>query len=232
MSRIPSSAEPAALQEALSQLCSLDPVIAHLRQRHGIPTINRRSLVDFNVSEDSSMEVPIEISLFSDLVDIVIHQQLAGRAAVAISSRVKKLLGEPLTPKNVLMADPQLLRATGLSGAKLIAITGVAQWAEDGQLPLSNFASMSDEEVMAHLCTIRGIGPWSVEMFLMFSLGRMDIWPCGDLGVRKGFRHSFGLEAVPTAKELNALGERFRPYRSLVAWYMWRSLSDPSPALK
>lgn len=176
-----------------------------------------------------AIQVPSEISFFPDLVDIVIHQQLAGSAAAAISSRVKKLLGEPFTAKDVLRADPALLRATGVSGTKLNAITSIAQRVEDGELMLSSFESMPNEEVMAQLCMTRGIGSWSVEMFLMFSLGRMDIWPSGDLGVRKGYRHSFGLEEIPTAKELNALGERFRPYRSLVAWYMWRSLTGPSP---
>lgn len=218
--------DPAALKAAVAELSDSDPVIARLAQNYGLPTLDRRSLPDFTIEYGKPVAVPLEDQLFSDLVEVVIRQQLAGKAAIAISGRVRAALMDNLTPQAVIDSDPDLLRASGLSSAKLSAIWGLAKAITTNTLSLVSLACASDDDVTAELSKLKGFGPWSAQMFLMFSLGRMDIWPSGDLGVRKGYSRSYGLETVPSAKELAVLGERFRPYRSLAAWYMWKSLVD------
>lgn len=223
------TSDPVALKAAVAELSGIDRVIAYLAERHGHPVLDRSSLVDFAIDTESDVLDSLEDRLFSELVDIVVHQQLAGKAAVAISTRVKDALGGGLTPKAVISSSPEVLRSAGLSGAKIAAITELARLITDGKISLSSLVELSDEQVISRICELRGFGPWSAEMFLMFSLRRMDVWPAGDLGVRKGYAHSYGLDVTPTPKELTHLGERFRPYRSVVAWYMWRSLSEPVP---
>lgn len=214
------------LIEAVAALSRVDPIIARLASRHGVPALDRNSLVEFALEADEPPQGSVEDRLFSELVEVVVHQQLAGKAALAISGRVKAALGDDVTPERVLASDPELLRGTGLSGAKLSAIIGLATVIGNGELSLGALAQLSDGEITERLSKVKGFGPWSAQMFLMFSLKRMDIWPSGDLGVRKGYFRSYGLDSIPTANELLELGDRFRPYRSLVAWYMWRSLSD------
>lgn len=210
----------------MTALSAADPVIARLAGRHGLPVLDRRSLRDFAVEDGAPLEASEDERLFSELVEVVVHQQLAGKAAIAITTRLKAALEGRMTPERVLACDPELLRATGLSGAKLTAITGLAGAVDGEEFSLASLASLSDEAVTAELSKLRGFGPWSAQMFLMFSLGRIDVWPVGDLGVRKGYSISYGLGKTPSPVELSLLGERFRPYRSLVAWYMWRSLSE------
>ncbi len=216
----------AQLAEAVAALSRVDPIIARLANSHGVPVLDRTSLVELTSDVDEPLQVSVEDRLFSELVEVVIHQQLAGKAALAISGRVKAALGYDVTPERVLSSDPELLRGSGLSGAKLSAIIGLAAEICNGDLALGELAQLSDGEITERLSKLRGFGPWSAQMFLIFSLKRMDVWPSGDLGVRKGYSRSYGLDTVPTATELLELGDRFRPYRSLVAWYMWRSLSD------
>ena len=218
--------DPVVLEEAVTALSAVDPVIARLADRHGIPVLDRRSLRDFALEEAILQEASEDERLFSELVEVVVHQQLAGRAAIAIGTRIKAALGGRTTPERVLACDPELLRATGLSQAKLTAIIGLARAVHEGELLLGSLAGLSDEAVTLELSKLRGFGPWSAQMFLMFSLGRIDVWPAGDLGVRKGYGISYGLGKTPSPAELSLFGERFRPYRSLVAWYMWRSLSE------
>lgn len=220
------SSDLIALKAAVAELSGSDPVIASLAQNYGLPTLDRKSLADFTIEYDEPVAVPLEDQLFSELVEVVIHQQLAGKAAIAITRRVRAALMDNLTPQMVIDSDPELLRASGLSSAKLSAICGLAKAINTKAVSLVSLACASDDDVTAELSKLKGFGPWSAQMFLMFSLGRMDIWPSGDLGVRKGYSRSYGLETVPSAKELAVLGERFRPFRSLAAWYMWKSLVD------
>ncbi|TAN23359.1 MAG: DNA-3-methyladenine glycosylase 2 family protein [Actinomycetota bacterium] len=220
--------DPIALKEALAELTNVDPVIAGLASRYGVPVLDKKSLVDFTVDGEETEARSVDDGLFCDLVEVVIHQQLAGKAAVAITARFKAALGNLIVPGSVIDCDQEMLRASGLSGAKLAAIRGLALAIDSGAISLSSMAELSDEEITRELSKLRGFGPWSAQMFLMFSLGRLDVWPTGDLGVRKGYSHSYRLETIPSAKELSVLGDRFRPYRSLVAWYMWKSLADPS----
>jgi DNA-3-methyladenine glycosylase II len=163
-------------------------------------------------------------SHFATLVRSIVYQQLAGRAAAAIHGRLIAALDGEVTPDQVLASDPTALRAAGLSANKLASLLDLATKVADGTVVLDarRLGRASDDEIVAQLTTVRGIGKWSAEMFLMFHLRRLDVWPTGDLGVRKGFGIGWGLAATPTPKALEALGDPFRPYRSVVAWYCWR----------
>jgi DNA-3-methyladenine glycosylase II len=194
-------------REAARILARRDPVIARLVEDAGLPSIPR----------------PTE-SHFAALVRSVTHQQLAGAAAQAIHGRLVHTLGDEVTPERLLATPTEELRAAGLSGNKVLSLQDLATKVLDGTVVLEprRLARESDEEVVARLTAVRGIGKWSAEMFLMFQLQRLDVWPTGDLGVRKGFGLAWGI-AMPTAKELDALGEPYHPYRSIVAWYCWRA---------
>jgi len=159
---------------------------------------------------------------FEALASSIAYQQLAGRAAAAIWARVVIEVGAPFTPEAVLATGADRLRACGLSNAKVAALVDLASRSADGTLRLERIARMSDQEVIAHLTVVRGIGPWTAQMFLMFELRRIDVWPTGDYGVRAGFARAFSMEAMPTERELGVLGEPFAPYRSVVAWWCWR----------
>jgi DNA-3-methyladenine glycosylase II len=161
---------------------------------------------------------------FAALVEAIVYQQLAGRAAAAIHARFRALMPGELTPDAVLALPEDALRAAGLSGAKTASIRDLAAKVADGTVPLHDIARLSDDDVVRRLTTVRGIGRWTAEMFLIFRLGRLDVWPVDDLAVRAGYAAAFGLAASPTPKQLQAEGERFRPYRTLVAWYCWQAV--------
>ena len=163
---------------------------------------------------------------FASLAEIIVYQQLAGRAAATIHGRLVGVLGNEVTPERVLAASPEALASAGLSGAKAASIRDLADKVLTGQVSLERIGRLSDDAVVDHLTQVRGIGPWTADMFLLGTLGRLDVWPTGDYGVRAGFATAWGLAEVPTAKELMVLGEPFRPYRSLVAWYCWRVVDD------
>ena len=133
-----------------------------------------------------------------------------------------------LDPEQILVTPDDTLRLAGLSRNKIAALKDLAAKTIDGTVPSSRaFARMSDEEIIARLITVRGIGRWTVEMLLLFDLGRPDVWPVDDYGVRKGFAKTFGRRKLPTPKELMKFGEKWRPYRSVAAWYFWRALDAP-----
>lgn len=161
---------------------------------------------------------------FSALVRSVLYQQLAGAAAAAIHGRLIAALGGEVTPQRLLSLPTETLRAAGLSANKAASLQDLAAKVLDGTVVLdtAGLRKESNDEVIARLSTVRGIGRWTAEMFLMFQLRRLDVWPTGDLGVRKGFGLAWGLP-MPSAKQLEPLGEPFRPYRSVVAWYCWRA---------
>ena len=166
---------------------------------------------------------------FGQLARSVVYQQLAGSAARAIWSRLIESLGGECTPEGVLAADPGRLRSVGLSGAKTKTLIALSERQQSGELQLEQLEHLSDAEAQQALTQVHGIGPWTAQMFLMFSLRRLDIWPVGDLGVRKGYFLAFGLTDVPTERELLPLGEPFRPYRSVAAWYCWRACDGDAP---
>jgi len=161
---------------------------------------------------------------FATLVRAVVYQQLAGAAAAAIHGRLIAALGGEVTPERLLSLPSGTLRSVGLSAAKAASLQDLATKVLDGTVVLDpkGLRAQSDAEVVARLSTVRGIGKWTSEMFLMFQLRRLDVWPTGDLGVRRGFGLAWGIP-TPTAKELEPLGDPYRPYRSVVAWYCWRA---------
>jgi DNA-3-methyladenine glycosylase II len=161
---------------------------------------------------------------FEALVRAIVYQQLAGRAAAAIHGRLIDALGGQVAPERLLALPDGALRGAGLSGSKTASLRDLAAKVLDGTVVLdpAGLRTESDAEVVARLSTVRGIGKWTAEMFLMFQLRRLDVWPTGDLGVRKGFGVAWGIP-TPTAKELEPLGDPYRPYRSVVAWYCWRA---------
>jgi DNA-3-methyladenine glycosylase II len=157
------------------------------------------------------------------LVRAIAYQQLSTTAAGTIHRRVVERLGG-VTPEALLAHDAEALRACGLSRAKTAAVHDLARKALDGTvLPREAFAAMPDEEVVERLVRVRGIGVWTARMFLLFTLGRPDVWAPGDLGLREGLRVMTGASKRPTPKQFEAAGEPFRPWRSVAAWYLWRA---------
>jgi DNA-3-methyladenine glycosylase II len=161
---------------------------------------------------------------FAALVRSILYQQLAGAAAAAIHGRLIAALGGEVTPERLLALPDGTLRSVGLSANKAASLLDLSVKVLDGTVVLDppKLRAESDAEMVARLSTVRGIGKWTAEMFLMFQLRRLDVWPTGDLGVRKGFGLAWGIP-TPTAKELEPLGDPYRPYRSVVAWYCWRA---------
>src|SRR3954469_16798367 len=167
---------------------------------------------------------------FEALAESIAYQQLSGKAAATIWGRVRALYPrrKNLDPKLVLDTPDEKLRAAGLSRSKVAALKDLAAKTLDGTVPNSRaLAKMSDDEIVERLTQVRGIGRWTAEMLLLFDLGRLDVWPVSDYGVRKGFAKTFGKRKLPDPKQLMKLGEKWRPYRSVAAWYFWRALDEP-----
>jgi DNA-3-methyladenine glycosylase II len=194
-------------RQAALQLAERDPVLARLVTEAGLPSFPK----------------PTETH-FATLVQSIVYQQLAGPAARAIHRRLVEALGCVVEPERILATPGEQLRAAGLSGNKLLSLQDLAAKVADGTVLLDprKLARESDQDVVARLTTVRGIGKWSAEIFLMFQLRRLDVWPTGDLGVRKGYGLAWGIP-TPTPKQLDVLGEPYHPYRSVVAWYCWRA---------
>jgi DNA-3-methyladenine glycosylase II len=167
---------------------------------------------------------------FAALVRSIMYQQLAGAAATAIHGRFLKLFPDGLTPAGVLALPEGAMRGAGLSGAKQAAVTDLAGKITDGTVPLEDVDSLSDDDLKARLVQVRGIGPWTAEMFMMFQLQRLDIWPVEDYGVRKGWTAVHRKRQLIMPKALKAEGEKFRPYRTIAAWYCWRAVETIVPA--
>jgi len=204
-------------QEAIEYLSSVDATLAALITRAGPFTMQIRSLHD----------------PFEALARNIIFQQLHGKAAAAIHARVVALFGKSkLRPQDILAASEEELLGAGVSRAKLAALKDLAAKTLDGTVPtLARLRRMDDEEIIERLTKVRGIGRWTVEMLLMFRLGRPDVLPSGDYAVRKGFGLVYGLKESPKLKELDQYGERWRPYRSVASWYMWRAVELPTGTL-
>ncbi len=166
---------------------------------------------------------------FAALVESIMYQQLAGKAAAAIHKRFLALVSGVLTPEAVLALKDGQMRAAGVSGPKQAAILDLAAKVADGTVPLHDADALGDDELVARLVKVRGIGRWTAEMFLMFQLRRIDVWPVDDYGVRKGWATAHGLQEPPTPKALQAEGEKFRPYRSVAALYCWRMVDTVLP---
>jgi DNA-3-methyladenine glycosylase II len=163
---------------------------------------------------------------FAALAESILYQQLAGAAAAAIHRRFVALFEGDLSPEAVLALPPRRLRAAGLSGNKVASIRDLAAKVVDGTVPLHRIGRLPDEAVITCLTVVRGIGRWTAEMFLIFQLRRLDVWPVGDYGVRQGYALAYGLRKLPTPKRLQVEGERFRPYRTVAAWYCWQAVHE------
>jgi DNA-3-methyladenine glycosylase II len=195
------------MREAARILAGRDPVLGRLVAEFGLP----------------SFPAPVGTP-FEALIRSITYQQLAGAAASAIHRRLIALLDGDVTPERVLVTPDQALREAGLSGSKTRSVRDLSAKVLDGTVVLAprRLARLGDAEIVARLSTVYGIGKWSAEVFLMFQLRRMDIWPTGDLAVRRGYAVAWNVPE-PTARQLDALGEPYHPYRSILAWYCWRA---------
>ncbi|HXZ82783.1 MAG TPA: hypothetical protein VED84_03415 [Acidimicrobiales bacterium] len=194
-------------KSAALELAARNPVLASLLRAAGPPVLRP----------------PSETS-FAALVRSVTYQQLAGAAAAAIHGRLVVAMGDPDDPAALLGLSDEALRAIGLSRNKSESLRDLAAKVLDGTVDLAprRLARADDAEIVSHLSTVRGIGPWTAQMFLIFQLRRLDVWPTGDFGVRRGYGLAWGV-ATPDARQLEPLGDPFRPYRSVAAWYCWRA---------
>ena len=199
------------LHEAAATLSAADKAMKETIARIGLPDFARGRR-----SQDH----------FAHLVRAICGQQLSGAVAATIHGRVVSALGGTVSPEVTVATSVEKLRAAGLSMAKVRAVQDLAERVLSGELELNRVARMPDDEVISTLTQVRGIGPWTAEMFLMFQLGRLNVWPTTDLGVRKGYALIHGLALPPESKELELLGDGYRPFRSVAAWYCWRALDD------
>ena len=207
MTEAPARPAKVGIRKAAQILAGRDPVLARLVGEIGLPSLPR----------------PTE-SHFATLVRSIVYQQLAGAAARAIHGRLILALDGDVTPERMLTLTPEALRSAGLSARKAVSLQDLSAKVLDGTVMLNSrgLARESNEEIVARLTTVQGIGKWSAEIFLIFQLRRLDVWPTGDLAVRRGYALAWGIP-TPTPKQLDLLGEPYRPYRTVLAWYSWRA---------
>jgi DNA-3-methyladenine glycosylase II len=199
----------------LAHLRSADPTIAELMDRFGHPeeVLRRRG--------------PRPADPYGALLRSIVGQQLSTKAARSIYERLTALFdGAAPSPRALLDADPEELRTAGLSRAKVAYLRDLAERVEDGDLELERLAELPDEEVFEQLTAVKGLGRWTADMFLIFHLGRPDVLPVGDLGIRRAAQRAYGLEELPSPAELERIAEPWRPWRSLACLYLWRSLDN------
>ena len=201
----------------LRRLGASDPVMARLIERYGSPdsVLARRGRRPGDA--------------YGALLRSIVGQQLSAKAARSIFERLVALFdGRTPTPRELLETDPEEIRGVGLSRAKVAFLRDLAEHVEDGELDLGHLAELPDDEVLAQLTQVKGLGPWTVDMFLIFYLGRPDVLPVGDQGIRRAVQIEYGLEDLPDAAQLERIAEPWRPHRSLACLYLWRSL-DSTP---
>jgi DNA-3-methyladenine glycosylase II len=200
---------------ALKQLRAADPVMDRLVEQYGNPdgVLKRRG------------QRPADA--YGALLRSIVGQQLSTKAARTIYERLTGLYeGRTPSPAEIIATDPEALRAVGLSRAKAAYLRDLAEHVEDGELDLDHISELPDDEVSEQLTAVKGLGQWTVDMFLIFHLGRPDVLPVGDLGIRRAAELAYGLEELPDAAELTRIAEPWRPHRSLACLYLWRSLDN------
>ena len=209
---------PGALEHAHRELATADRRLAALAARFGPPRLPPRR----------------PGGVFSFLATTVIYQQIAIAAARAITRRALVLAGERgrFTPRSILSAGPRALREAGLSRTKAATLVELARRAEDGRLPLARIARAGDDEVLRLVTALPGFGPWSARMLLIFHLGRPDVFPAGDLGIRHALRELYALDALPGPAEGEALAAPWRPYRTVAALWLWTARSGRAPGIR
>jgi DNA-3-methyladenine glycosylase II len=198
---------PLDLEHAAHALAGADPKVAAFIARAGLPPGR-----------------PGEGDPFASLARAIVFQQLAGRAAAAIHGRFVEAIGGTVDAASILATETAALRAAGLSGAKTVSLQDLAAKVLDGTVPLGELAALDDDEIVARLVAVRGIGRWTAEMFLLFELERPDVWPVDDLGVRHGWRLIHEEAELIKPKALLAAGEPFRPHRSVLALLCWHAV--------
>ena len=198
------------MRKAIQHLRSSDPILGAIIGRVG------------------GFQMQYREPTFEAMVRAIVYQQLSGRVASVIYGRFEALVKGSVTPDVILGGSPEEMRACGLSGQKSAYIRDLAEKTKSKQVVFEKLRDMSDADVIAHLTAVKGIGVWSAHMFLIFALRRPDILPTGDLGVRTAVKNAFGLEALPSPAALEEIGAKWRPYCSVAAWYLWRSLDGPA----
>lgn len=207
--------ETFSVEAAVAHLRSVDPALAAVIDRVGPYTAQIR-----------------RVDPYASLLRTILFQQLAGAAANAIQKRFLALYGDdsqPPTPEQLLATTDEDLRAAGVSRQKIGYMRDLALHVHEGRLDLEDLTQVDDDEVLRRITAVKGLGDWSAHMYLMFHLGRPDVLPIGDLGVRNGMRLTYGLEATPTPKQAIEIGARWAPYRSVGSWYMWRAAEPTAP---
>ena len=194
------------MKDAIDHLKRSDPVLAEIIGRVGDYRIQFRD------------------PDFETLVKSIVYQQLSGRVASVIFARLAKASGGKVTPGNVLKLRPSRMRTLGLSGQKTAYIRDLARHARDGSVVFEELLELADGEVIERLTQVKGIGVWTVHMFLIFALRRTDVLPTGDLGIRNPIRKAYGLVELPTPGEIEEMARCWRPYCTVASWYLWRSL--------
>ncbi len=212
-----------ALAIATERVVMIEPRLKKLVDLVGLPTFSR-------YDDDKSVSVrdsePEGRDSFSVLVKAIANQQLSSKAASTILARLRGACGGVINAQGIVSLEPEGLRPLGFSGSKSLALYELAMHAIDKSLILDGIDHLSNEEIISVISSQRGLGKWSAEMFLIFHLGRLDVWPIDDLGVRKGYSSIFGLDELIKPKALDPLGERFRPLRTILAWYCWAAVDQ------
>jgi len=166
--------------------------------------------------------------VFQTLVRSIVYQQLNGKAALTIFNRLKEAVKvSPMTPEAVLQLRPQKMRTVGLSKQKTLYIRELARLTRDGQIQFERLPEMEDAAIIETLTRVKGVGVWTVQMFLMFALQRPNVLPVGDLGVRAAMKKAYGLAELPKPQEMERIAAAWHPYCSIASWYLWRSLENP-----
>jgi DNA-3-methyladenine glycosylase II len=198
------------MKQAILHLRRADPVMAEIIGRVG------EYRIEFREPE------------FSTLVRSIVYQQLSGRVASVIFGRLQDAVKGTITPEAILKMRPQRMRKLGLSAAKTAYIRDLARHTRDGNVVFEELDGLADEEVIARLTQVKGIGVWTAHMFLIFALRRLNVLPTGDLGIRNAMQKAYALEQAPLPKDMEALAKSWHPYCSVATWYLWRSLDGPA----
>ncbi len=192
------------MRKAVNHLKKSDPVMAGIIERHG------------------ACKISYGPASFASLVESIVYQQLAGAAAAAIFRRFTDLTGMPLVPAGVLRLSDEQMRGAGLSKQKLSYIRDLAERVTDGRVRFDHLHELTDDEVIAELTQVKGIGRWTAQMFLMFTLQRMDVLPTGDLGIQSAMKRHYRKRKLPKPAEMEKIARKWQPYRTIACWYLWK----------
>lgn len=228
------------MREAADHIIAADPAFAPIVAETGLCTIGAPKAPGAaevsappvaSTADDSFTDIHTAETHFAALVKSVIAQQLSTRVADTLTARLHRALEGDVSPARVLALDTQLMRDSGLSNAKTRTIRGLAHALHSGDLDLDALVDSGDDDrLRQELTALWGIGRWTAEMFEMFTLHRLDVWPVGDLAMRRGWATLHGMAEGPTARDLDPLGDPLRPYRSVAAWYCWRVVDGDNPS--